>query len=248
MINYRLASMNVRGLGSAVVRRETFHWAHKNEAKIFLFQETHSSPQVESMWKAEWGGNIVFSHGTSNSRGVCILFKNDINFEIHRKISDPEGRYIVLDITIEHTRLTLANIYGPNNDNPDFFFSLREEIESLPNDNRILIGDFNLVLDVKKDKKGGTPSTHINSQKVIQDWIDNTDLLDVWRMTHPEVSKFTWKRTRPFKIFCRLDFFLISSGLFGKVEKSNILPGFKTDHSLITLDIDLSLFERGPGF
>ena len=40
----------------------------------------------------------------------------------------------------------------------------------------------------------------------------------------------------------------ISSGVFGKVEKSNILPGFKTDHSLITLDIDLSLFERGPGF
>ena len=42
--------------------------------------------------------------------------------EIHRKISDSEGRYIVLDITIEQTRLTLANIYGPNNDNPDFFF------------------------------------------------------------------------------------------------------------------------------
>ena len=90
--------------------------------KFFLFQETHSSPQVKSMWKAEWGGNIVFSHGTSNSRGVCILFKNDINFEIHRKISDSEGRYIVLDITIEQTRLTLANIYGPNNDNLDFFF------------------------------------------------------------------------------------------------------------------------------
>ena len=47
---------------------------------------------------------------------------------------------------------------------------------------------------------------------------------------------------------CRLDFFLISSHLYGNVLRADILLGFRTDHSLITLHFTLNDNPRGPGF
>ena len=35
-----------------------------------------------------------------------------------------------------------------------FYADMIHLIESIPNDNRIVGGDFNLVLDIEKDKKG----------------------------------------------------------------------------------------------
>jgi len=45
----------------------------------------------------------------------------------------------------------------------------------------ILGGDFNLVMDVTKDKRGGKATMHRNSLKMIQNIRDNLDLTDIWR-------------------------------------------------------------------
>ena len=50
----------------------------------------------------------------------------------------------------------------------------------------ILGGDFNLVMDVKKDKKGGKSTTHRNALKVVQNIRDNLDLTDIWRDLNPD--------------------------------------------------------------
>ena len=47
----------------------------------------------------------------------------------------------------------------------------------------ILVGDFNLVRDATKDKKGGKLTTHRNSLKVIQNIRDNLKLTDILQMT-----------------------------------------------------------------
>ena len=39
------------------------------------------------------------------------------------------------------------------------------------------------------------------------------------------------------EIHCRLDFFLTSNSLSLAITKADILPGYKTDHSLITLHL-----------
>ena len=43
-------------------------------------------------------------------------------------------------------------------------------------------------------------------------------------------------------------FFLISSSLVTNALEADILPGFRTDHSLITLCIGTKTNPRGPGF
>ena len=46
----------------------------------------------------------------------------------------------------------------------------------------------------------------------------------------------------------RLDFFLTSDSLSSAITKADILPGYKTDHSLITLHLANNTNPRGPGF
>ena len=61
--------------------------------------------------KNEWGSDVKFSSHTSNSRGVAILFKNSFQYIIHNEIKDPGGNYIILDISIQNTRLSLVALY-----------------------------------------------------------------------------------------------------------------------------------------
>ena len=53
--------------------------------------------------------------------------------------------------------MTLVNIYAPNNDDPFFFENVFNHLLTFECEETILGGDFNLVLDVQKDKKGGNP-------------------------------------------------------------------------------------------
>jgi len=99
----------------------------------------------------------------------------------------------------------------------------------------------------KKIKKGGNPVTHKNSLKEVQNIANSLDLIDVWRVFNPDAKRFTWRRKKP-EIHCRLDFFLTSASLSPAVTKADILAGYKTDHSLITLHLANNNNPRGPGF
>ena len=213
-----------------------------------MAQETHSCIETQSIWEKEWDGDIYFSHGTSSARGTCIFIKRHVQKEIHKIISDPNGRYIILDISIDGNRMTLASIYAPNDDSPDFFTEVRNKIESIPNDDRLIGGDYNLVLDLLKDKKGGNMRTNAKAQQKVIEWMNCTDLIDIWRHQHPDERKFTWSRTRPSKIFCRLDFFLASNGICDRIKSSAITPGFNSDHSAVIVDIELNQTPRGRGY
>ena len=111
----------------------------------------------------------------------------------------------------------------------------------------IIGGDYNLVLDVAKDKKGGLAITHQNSLNTVQEFSENLDLVDVWRVLNPDVERFTWRQRQP-TVQCRLDFFLVSQSILDDITLADIVPGYKTDHSVITLNLSLHSNPRGPGF
>ena len=213
-----------------------------------MLQETHSTEDTEQLWIKEWGGDIIFSHGDSNARGTCVLFDKSIAKTVHKLVTCSAGRSIIIDLEINGICFTLCNLYGPNEDDPEFYVKTVQEIESIPNDNRIVGGDFSLVLDLDLDKYGGKKCTNKNAQTVVNNWMEETELVDIWRFHHPQESKFTWHRVKPTKIFCRLDFFLVSYGLTEKIEHSSILPGFKSDHSLICIKFIVQENQRGKGF
>ena len=123
-------------------------------------------------------------------------------FEILRIYSDTNGRFIICDIKTEDKCITL------NNDEPRFFQDFFDHVADFRCDHLIIGGDFNLVLDLNKDKKGGRYKTHTNSLKTLEKFIDELNLIDVWRVLNPDILRYTWRQKKP-EIHCRLDFFLV---------------------------------------
>ena len=82
---------------------------------------------------------------------------------------------------------------------------------------------------------------------MINDFSENLDLIDAWRILNPESYRFTWRQKKP-EVHCRLDFFLVNQTTFCKTVSADILPGYKTDHSRITLQILLHSNNTGQFF
>ena len=214
----KIVTLNTRGLRNNMKLKEVLTWLQLREAKLIFLQETRTISESEYVWRQAWEESLFFSHGTSNSKGTCILIHKSLPFTVYKSIQDKDGRYVIIDAEINGLRLTLCNIYGPNEDNADFYIEVIQHVESLPNDDRIIGGDFNLVLNILIDKKSGTMNTNKKSQIWINNWMEETELVEIWRFQHPDSRKYTWCRRNPSPVFCRLDFFLVSCGI---TEKNN---------------------------
>ena len=239
-------TLNTRGLADKRKRAEVFTWLKDQDASIFFLQETHSTPGIEKSWRDEWGSSgLFFSHGTSNSRGTCVFFSNIENFQVKKEFHDNEGRLVILDILAFDAVLTLVNIYAPNSDDPSFFDLILTQLDQFECQSIVWGGDFNCVLNVNVDKKGGRPVTHTRAVKVINNIIEQFSLTDIWRLKNPSLFRSTW-RSRDVR--CRLDYFLISLDLVSQTKTCEISPGFKTDHSAVICKIVLNPQPRGRGF
>ena len=136
---------------------------------------------------------------------------------------------------------------GPNEDDPIFFKQIGDYLIDFVCENIIASGDFNLVQDVNLDKQGGRDlQTHKKALQELDTIKLNLDLGDIWRDLNPDKKRLTWRRRNP-TIQCRLDFFLISNGLYSKVASADITPGYKTDYSMITLGLTIQSNPKGPG-
>ena len=81
----------------------------------------------------------------------------------------------------------------------------------------------------------------------LKNHIAELELIDISWLSNPDGCRFTWRRQKP-EIHCRLDFFLVIQSLTCNETDSDILAGFKTDHSLITIKLALHSNPRDPGF
>ena len=55
-----------------------------------------------------------YSHGTSQSCGVIIVYFENLNFSINKQVGDKNERIIILDVNIDEIRYVLVNIYNAN--------------------------------------------------------------------------------------------------------------------------------------
>ena len=91
-------SLNVRELRSQDKRLKLVNCliiSHK--IVVILLQMTHSTPNGEKQWSDQWQGDLYFSHGQQNVRGVCMLTR--VSHIRHNAISDNLGRHVMIDLT-----------------------------------------------------------------------------------------------------------------------------------------------------
>ena len=125
------------------------------DANLYFLQETFSKVSDEAVWRNEWGGEIYFFHGTSHSKGVCILINRVVKEKVIFTFSDADGRIILINLTYNGLKLSFRNIYAPNDHTQQVSFI--QELNCLLIDKSeittlIVGGDGNCTLS-KKDKK-----------------------------------------------------------------------------------------------
>ena len=74
MSSFRIASLNLNRARDVKKRNSLYEVLKTKQIAIAFTQETHSSKDIEVEWQREWGGQVVFSHLSSASGGVAILF------------------------------------------------------------------------------------------------------------------------------------------------------------------------------
>jgi len=247
--NLQISTYNCRGLRGDKNRIRIFEWVRGKHQDIVFVQEAHSIKQDEEKWKREWKGNIIFSHGTTESRGVMILLKDNSNIDIVKvDIGRGDGRELYVKATVYGIEMLLVNIYAPNNDDPGFYERVFDAIRGFDVENIVMGGDMNLVLDVTIDKNGGRAQTNEKARECMVKHMEVLELVDIWRVKNPEKKEFTWRRRKPHIVQCRLDFFLLSQSVCNLTQYCRIGNSFLSDHSVVNLGLKLDMINRGPGF
>ena len=128
--------------------------------------------------------------------------------------------------------LLLAVIYGPNQDSPEFYNVLKNEMLAKNNFSVIACEDWKLVLDYKNDTHGYVRENNAKASNEVLGMMKNLDLIDTWQAQNPAAKKFTWASGKRTIKMARLDFFLVSPGIHAKVVANKISYGYRSNHFL----------------
>ena len=195
---------------------------------------------------------MTFVHGSNRSCGVLVLVRNSLEFELKSTVTDENGRYILLDVTIQGSNYIMGNMYVPNKiqEQCSLFDKPQQKLDNLvtgQNQRIIIGGDFNAVRDLDLDSSGGSPKGK-GSAKILDNICLNYDLIDIWRIRNPNSKLFTWRQKKPL-VQRRLDFWLISDLCQDEIEETGIKTAVRTDHSATVISFN-SLDEqmRGPSY
>ncbi len=248
-----ICTFNVRGLGDKTKRNAIFRSIRKNHKCIALLQETHSSVKIESLWRQEFGGTIIFSHGSSGACGVAIFIPRFIKANFTNTLCDSDGRYVGIDVEINSQNYFLLNIYAPTKDHAIeqniFLTKITDILKENSEKNIIIGGDFNTPLNPNVDQQTGRPVTQSVYSKMLNEMMKSLELDDIWRIHNPDALRFTHRQNTKAGIsHSRLDFFLTSRNLCYMIREAGIHSGIHSDHSMVKILISLEdLPLRGRG-
>lgn len=249
VVNYmgvKFYSQNVRGLNNKIKRRMVFKNFRRLKADIICLQETYCTNENERFWSAEWGARAFYANGTSNSRGVAVLFRKNSSIKVLNVDKDENGRFLIITIKLYGKEIVISNIYAPNEDCPEFFSTLIRHLNRASSPEWLIGGDFNLVLNAILDRKTfAVNRSHKRAHEMLSSIMKEFELCDIWRHFNPEVKRYTCHKS--VNCASRIDFFLLTSTLVSRVERVDIIPSATSDHSILFLDISMEEEKRGRG-
>ena len=255
MTTINIVSVNVRGIRDMNKRRSIFNF-YRPRCDILCIQETHSQAEDAPIWSNEWGGEILFNHGTTSARGVAILIKKTFKGQIEPIPGEDDGRSVACTVRINDKSTCIMNVYGPNKDSPMFYQEKINKLYATSSESIIVIGDFNVVMNHNLDRSSTAGKMYnVNAMQMLNELCDQLSLSDVWRSHNPDSRRYLWYKTdlnrrheTPSVTASRLDYALVSKALCGQVHDTFYLNGIHTDHSAFFLGIQLEDLERGPSY
>lgn len=187
----KCVTWNVRGLNDRRKARLVQAYLQRHEVDICMLQETHLIHPAHKLLKSGRWGEIYDAGNSKYSRGVAVLIRKGLHWQMSKVTKDNDGRYLIIHGRLYKEHVLLVNIYGPNTDMPSFFHSVGDLL--LPNKNIPIIwgGDFNVTLVPHMDRRGASRSHHPRSAQALHDIMDELGLGDSWRTSHPDTLEGT---------------------------------------------------------
>ena len=185
----------------------------------------------------------------SNKRGILIFLRKNIGCQITNV--DSHGNNDTLFFTLlmpDTSTIDILAVYAPSKDTPDFWEKSADIMATGQSHNKMIIGDFYCTLNHNMDQQGYRTDPHTKSRKVITNLLEQELYIDSFRHLNPDKKSYTF-RTKDCKTRGRLDYCLISPTLIQHLEEiKHIAHHFdNTDHSTISLEIDITQSEKGNG-
>ena len=246
----KIIGLNVRGLGNERKRKEVFNYIRQWKADIACLQETHFTQAELKLVKMQWRGNIYSNSGSSQTAGVAILINPDVDISVSPYYSDEQGRIQMVEIQKENLMCMLTNLYGPNMDMPELYHLVLDKIRNCDSVEHIVVGDLNVVLNPKLDNKNGNNNAP-KARQTLQKLLDELEVIDYWRVLNPDKRIYSWtckKALRNEILGSRIDYILTSHSLVNKIQSISYGYGYKTDHSIVQLQVCYTNNPRGPGY
>ena len=182
--------------------------------------------------------DIYHSYGTNHSRGVSIVVDKSCqtNWQYALEKVDVNGWYVELKIIGEY-EVCLAAIYAPVSYTEREIFLTDLNQEHRQHDNHIICGDFNCVIDPKKDKiSSSLRQPRTASINTMQKFIADFNLVDVYRKTNPDIPGFTWMQQHS-GVAERIAMFLVSTDISHDICDISGTPAAFSDHSSIMMSM-----------
>lgn len=227
---------NCRGINNPVKRSKVLHHLHLLKAHIVFLQETHLKVSQHLALRCRWVGQVFHSSFQGRARGVAILFHKSIPFTCSNVISDRNGRYVIISGTLFSTKVLLVNIYGPNQDDGDFFKSVFSLLPDMSSHKLILGGDFNCWLDPRLDRSSSKFTALSATAKVIRNFMSEFAISDPLRVFHPTKKAYSFFSPVHHN-FTRIDYFLVDDRLLQFTSNCSYNPIVISDHAPVILEI-----------
>ena len=249
----KLISWNVNGFRA--VLKKGFEDAFKTlDADIFCLQETKMQPGQAEVdlpgYKQYW--NSAVKKGYSGTAAFCRREPNDVKFNFGSELHNDEGRVL----SLFYDDFTLVNVYSPNAQpelariayREEWEDAFREYVTGLKKQNPVIIcGDMNVArseIDLKNPKANEGKAGYSKQERAKMETLLAAGFTDTFRYLYPDkTGAYTWwtyraPNARANNAGWRIDYFLVSNDLDGKIGDSLIYPQVMgSDHCPVGLDL-----------
>ena len=240
-------SANVTGFGQKQKRTKFFLHLKNQNPDIVMLCDTRLNSESEKFLINEVNYKCYFNSYSSDRRGVAILVKKSLPINIVEKYKDNIGNVLTLEATYDSNIFLITCIYGPNDDNPDFFEDIFNRNSALDCPYQIIGGDFNVTLDHSIDNFAYANPRNNRARSKLNQLLIDYNFFDVYRSTHPIGKHFTWKNNGG-RQRARLDMFIASQSFRPFILNYSKLPPIQSDHDILKAEIDFTKFTRGKGY
>ena len=248
-----ITSTNLRGSTTGTQKESAkLHTFFNLDSDINIVIDSHiCESKLETLKKRH---RTLFSkytiHGNpSKYRGILVFLKKNNGCKITNINSHGSNDTLFFTLTFpDLTTLDTLVVYAPSKDCPEFWEKANKIIHGGNSTHKLIIGDFNCTLNHILDQQGYKTDPHPKSRKIINQLLEEEILIDSFRHMKPDTKSFTF-RTKDCKKRSRLDYALISPSLAHCLKNvQHIAHHYEnTDHSTVSLEIDITNSEIGKG-